>query len=183
MIGTKLIAGGAFALGVLSSGIVGGAAYWVTNAQLTLEKAKTARISAEITANKITAKAEADAAQLMIDALYTDLAHSWKMRRIEVVTVEKEIERVSSPTHLAARSEPVRLFNSAQATAAVRRHRASIAAGAVPTLAAHPNGSASERGVMTWAWGANASYEDVAEAHSTLAEMIKRAPCFKVVNR
>ncbi len=166
-----------FAGGLALGGAGGGLAYWSQGLLLKSARSELAGLQSEVGIANRKAKAEADAAQLMIDALSSDLAHSRKQRQIEYVHIETEIVRHTSATAVALGPRAVRLLNGMPGTgAAPARADPGRTAGDGPAPAANPGGSASERALTGYVHQVKHQYLMLHDKHTRLVQAVCTIP-------
>lgn len=166
-----------FAGGLAIGGAGGGLAYWSQGLLLKSARSELAGLKAEVAIASREARSKADAAQLMIDALSTDLAHSRKQRQIEYVHIETQIVRHTSATAVALGPRAVRLLNDMPGTGAnPARADPGRAAGPGAAPAAYSGGSASERVLTTYVHQVKNEYLLLHDKHARLVKAVCTIP-------
>lgn len=170
--------------GALVAGLASGAgaAWWVQGNRLEAAKLAHERLVASVQLARQQAENDAARAQIVADALTTDLAQSYKFRRIERVEVVKEVTRVTSSDRQCLSPVAVSVLRRAESGGnreGEDKSESSGAGGRPPADASGP--AASERAVAIWMDRVRDQYVDVRDRHRTLSSIVAALPCVKIV--
>lgn len=172
--------GGALLIGAAGGGWLG---WTLQGGRVARAEAKVVAMQARLDAASTQAKADATEARLKIEALSTDLAHSWKLRQVERVEVIREIERVSSRDRRCLSAGTRGVLQRASGAAAAEGEGAGKPSGAAAGPAADPGGhaGASEQAVALWMNAAQRQYQDLKHHFITVSDAMRALPCVEVV--
>lgn len=165
-----------FTVGALAGG---GGVWYARGLEVGRLELKIERMEAANALAQSLAKSQAEAAELTIAGLQSDLARAHVHSERVYVEVEKRIEAVASPRRQCLSAPTVRVLrDAADPPAQGADPRSALGIPAAP--AADPDGSASEQAIARWMNAALRQYKDLRDRHRALAEVVRALPCVVV---
>ncbi len=188
MIALQYIIAAAVAGGIVLGGAAGGAIAYAERQGRHLAETRLETLTIQVANAELEARGKAEAAQLSIDALTTDLAHSWRHRETVHVETVREVAPAASASHVCLSPRVAHGLRRAQARLDANRADPGIAAQDGADAASGADRSAgrshgaSERGIALWAAAVMRQYADLRERHRALVAAVVRVPGVEVVD-